>query len=57
MVKLVSKLYSPSDLLDAINCLELVLQKDWKEAKDIVIELRKRGYKLVKVDNEQRDKT
>lgn len=51
MVKITSKLYRPSDLLDVINCLEQVLQKDWKEAKDIVIELRKRGYKIVKVDN------
>lgn len=54
MAKLISKLYTPKDLLAAINAIEAVLDSHTAiEAKDIVIDLRKNGYKIVKVDNEK----
>jgi len=53
MVKITSKLYRPSDLLDVIQVMEKALaSNNWNvEAKDIVIDLRKMGYKIVKVDD------
>lgn len=57
MVKITSKLYRPDDLLEVINVLQKILEKPatLTEAKDIVIDLRKVGYKIVKVDNGQSD--
>lgn len=50
MVKITSKLYRPADLLEVINVMESICpNKD--HAKDIVINLRKKGYKIVKVDD------
>ena len=53
MVKITSKLYRPCDLLEVINAVEKILEPNiWAiEAKDIVIALRKMGYKIVKVDD------
>ena len=53
MVKITSKLYRPSDLLEVIQAMEKALAvNNWNvEAKDIVIDLRKMGYKIVKVDD------
>lgn len=56
MVKITSKLYRPADLLEVINVMEKVVTKINNEmqpsdCKDIVIDLRKAGYKIVKVDN------
>ena len=52
MAKLVSLLYRPKDLLEVINAVEAVLAaRSTLEAKDLVIDLRKKGYKIVKVDN------
>ncbi len=58
MVKITSKLYRPADLLAVIKVLELIIKPKqsmkWEiEAKDIVIDLRKKGYKIVKVDDRQ----
>ncbi len=50
MVKITSKLYTSKNLLEAINALEEILPNKL-DAKDIVIDLRKMGYKIVKVDN------
>lgn len=51
MVKITSKLYRPSDLLAVIEAVEKVIEgRKVLEAKDIVIDLRKQGYKIVKVD-------
>ena len=49
MVKITSKLYTPKNLLEVINALERFLPED--QAKNIVIDLRKMGYKIVKVDD------
>jgi len=53
MVKITSKLYTPKNLLEVINAVEKALAKsnypDILEGKDIVIDLRKMGYKIVKV--------
>ena len=52
MVKITSKLYRPADLLAVILAVEEVLMNGKVvEAKDIVIDLRKKGYKIVKVDD------
>ena len=52
MVKITSKLYTPKNLLEVINAVEKCLLKDsYPEASDIVIDLRKLGYKIVKVDD------
>jgi soluble P-type ATPase len=52
MVKITTKLYRPSDLLEVINAMETVLAShDKLTASDIVIDLRKKGYKIVKVDD------
>lgn len=52
MAKLISKLYRPSDLLAVINAMETVLAAHEKlTASDIVIDLRRKGYKIVKVDD------
>lgn len=54
MVKITTKLYRPSDLLSIILIMEQVLMKSdiqASKAKDIVIDLRKQGYKIVKVDD------
>jgi len=53
MVKITSKLYRPKDLLEVINVLQKILEKPatMTDAKDIVIDLRKMGYKIVKVDD------
>lgn len=52
MAKLISKLYTPFALRDVINAVEAVLSAhNAIEAKDIVIDLRKKGYKIVKVDD------
>lgn len=51
MAKLISKLYKPVDLLAAINAVEAVLAAHNSiAAKDIVIDLKKLGYKIVKVE-------
>jgi len=49
MVKITSKLYTPKNLLEVINALERFVNKD--QAKNLVIDLRKMGYKIVKVDD------
>lgn len=55
MAKLISKLYRPDDLLAAINAVEAVLSaRNTIEAKDLIIDLRKKGWKLVKVDDGER---
>lgn len=52
MVKITTKLYRPSDLLEVINTMETVLAShESLTASDIVIDLRKKGYKIVKVDD------
>ena len=52
MAKLISKLYRPADLVEAINAVDKVMTTHKVlEAKDIVIDLRKLGFKIVKVDN------
>ncbi len=52
MAKLISKLYKPADLLAVINAVESVLAAHSSlTASDIVIDLRKKGYKIVKVDD------
>jgi hypothetical protein len=54
MVKITTKLYRPSDLLSIILVMEQVLMKSdiqASKASDIVIDLRKQGYKIVKVDD------
>jgi len=56
MVKITSKLYRPSDLLEVINKMEKILLDHQVfpfsiKASDIVIDLRKMGYKIVKVDD------
>ena len=55
MVRITSKLYRPADLLEVIKVLEGIIKPKqsmkWEiEAKDLVIDLRKMGYKIVKVD-------
>ena len=56
MVKITSKLYTPKNLLEVINAVEKCLIKSSQSkikssASDIVIDLRKMGYKIVKVDD------
>lgn len=54
MVKITSKLYRPKDLSEVILALEECLIKSdisQFKAPDIVIDLRKMGYKIVKVDD------
>ena len=55
MVKITSKLYRPADLVAVINDLQKIIDAiplyKIVEAKDIVIDLRKMGYKIVKVDD------
>lgn len=52
MVKITSKLYRPSDLLIVIKAVETVLAAHTTlTASDMVIDLRKAGYKIVKVDD------
>ena len=50
MVKITSKLYRPSDLLDVIEVTRKAMCIT-SDPKDVVIELRKMGYKIVKVDD------
>lgn len=51
MAKLISKLYRPADLVEVIAAVEKVLaERKVIEPKDIVIDLRKMGFKIVKVD-------
>lgn len=52
MAKLISKLYTPANLLEAITAVETVLAShSTLTGSDIVIDLRRKGYKIVKVDN------
>jgi hypothetical protein len=55
MVKITSKLYTPKNLLEVINAVDKILVLHYtecrKSASDIVIDLRKIGYKIVKVDD------
>ena len=52
MVKITSKLYRPSDLIAVINALEdILLIHPNSNAANIVIDLRKLGFKIVKVDD------
>lgn len=53
MVKITSKLYRPADLLAVINVMEKVLGPNVRalDVPNIVIDLRKMGYKIVKVDD------
>ena len=52
MVKITSKLYTPKNLLEVINAVEKCIDNDGrKSASDVVIDLRKMGYKIVKVDD------
>lgn len=54
MVKITSKLYTPKNLSEVILALEdcLIQSAQSKlKAPDIVIDLRKMGYKIVKVDD------
>jgi hypothetical protein len=54
MAKLVSKKYRPEELLAIINCLEGCLDisgVDRTIAADLVIDLRKLGYKIVRIDD------
>ena len=50
MVKITSKLYTPKNLLEVIKALEQILPNKL-DAPNIVIDLRKMGYKIVKVDD------
>lgn len=51
-MKITTKLYRPKDLLAVILALEKIMDgRKVLEAKDIVIDLRKLGYKIVKVDD------
>jgi len=55
MVKITSKLYTPKNLLEVINAVDVVVSGMTYSSgmgKDIVIDLRKMGYKIVKVDDE-----
>lgn len=55
MVKITSKLYRPADLVKVIEAVEKALAKsnypDVLEGANLVIDLRKMGYKIVKVDD------
>ena len=47
-----TKHQSPSDLLAVIEAVEKVIEgRKILEAKDIVIDLRPQGYKIVKIDD------
>ena len=54
MVKITSKLYTPKNLLEVINAVDVVVSRMTYSSgmgKDIVIDLRKMGYKIVKVND------
>ena len=51
MVKITSKLYRPSDLLEVIKMVEDCLINKPSTASDLVLAIRKKGFKIVKVDN------
>lgn len=54
MVKITSKLYTPKNLLEVIEAVEKVMPdtpSSDRTASDLVIDLRKMGYKIVKVDD------
>jgi hypothetical protein len=52
MAKLISKRYTPKNLVEAIEAIEKIFDSHKTiEPKDIVIDLRKMGFKIVKVDN------
>ena len=50
MVKITSKLYTPKNLVEVIEAVEKIFENHKAiEPKDIVIDLRKMGFKIVKV--------